>query len=149
MRREVEEHKGHYCQKGTELESPMPSTALTLCSLREGRALQYDRDQTRTCHQICSEVLCRVNEAQLQLLLDRSPSMRGGLDQAHVMTSLALQECGSKLNQTLSRLYGQLENVGNESSIASSLPQALRTQIGSETQRPFGQLYHTKPSFTI
>lgn len=87
-------------------------------------------------------MLCRVNQAQLQLLLDRTPSTIGGLGQAHFITSSALQECGQRLNQTLSQLYAHMENVENGLSVSSSSSQASRTQIRVETQTLQSALAH-------
>ncbi|KAF5009476.1 hypothetical protein FDECE_4299 [Fusarium decemcellulare] len=109
----------------------------------ELRSIEHDRDRTEKCLETCAEVLCCIDAAQLQLLSGRvkapveqqpSSGSPGGLSEVHLITTAALQECGHKLNQTLSKLYLRMEKTDAESPVPS-LPTdknlAIRNHPGS------------------
>ncbi|KAH7137763.1 hypothetical protein EDB81DRAFT_844224 [Dactylonectria macrodidyma] len=86
----------------TTLGSPMPpSVPTTISSPAELCSLEYNLDLMGKCLQIYAKVLCPIDKAQLQLLLDRTHPPLGqasfdisprGLGKAHIMTTTALQE---------------------------------------------------------
>lgn len=117
MRYTIQESQHHMDTAKAKAMSPnVPATAtlpLKVCSLG---------DRTKKCLQKCAELLCRIDEAQLQLLqdnarpavgeasFDKSPS---SLRKAHLITAVTLQECSNKLNQTILRLYVHLEEINS------------------------------------
>lgn len=107
-----------------------PSTTLT------GHPFEYNRYRADKCLQACAEILCRIDEAQLQLLHDNARPMAGeasvddstcGLGKAHLMTTAVLQECSNKLNQTLSRLYSHMEESNHVGSLSAETNLVVRS----------------------
>ncbi|RTE73094.1 hypothetical protein BHE90_012480 [Fusarium euwallaceae] len=110
----------------TRVGSTMPPSVTS--STTELYPIKHDRERTEKCLQTCAEVLCCIDAAQLQLLSGRtttpveqsSSDSSRGLSEAHLITAAALQECGHKLNQTLSQLYIHMEKINMELSVSSS-----------------------------
>ncbi|KAH7237894.1 hypothetical protein B0J15DRAFT_516484 [Fusarium solani] len=111
----------------TRVRSTMPPSVTS--SPAELCPIKHDRDRTERCLQTCAEVLCSIDAAQLQLLSRRtttpaeqsSSDSSRGLSEAHLITTAALQECGHKLNQTLSQLYIHMKKMDMELSVSSPL----------------------------
>jgi hypothetical protein len=125
VRYSLREFQDHLAPIETRVGSTMPPSVTT--SPAELYPIKHDRDRTEKCLQTCAEVLCCIDAAQLQLLSGRttapveqsSSDSSRGLSEAHLITTAALQECGYKLNQTLSRLYIHMEKMDMELSLSS------------------------------
>ncbi|KAH7248191.1 hypothetical protein B0J15DRAFT_562308 [Fusarium solani] len=115
VRYSLREFQDHLAPIETRVGSTMPSCVTT--SPAELYPIKHDRDRTEKCLQTCAEVLCCIDAAQLQLLSGRTTTPVEY--EAHLITTAALQECGYKLNQTLSRLYIHMEKMDMELSLSS------------------------------
>ncbi|EEU34840.1 uncharacterized protein NECHADRAFT_88428 [Fusarium vanettenii 77-13-4] len=119
----LREFQDHLDPITTSIRSTMPPSVTS--SPAELYTIKHDRDRTEKCLQTCAEVLCCIDAAQLQLLSERATTQSSsgsstGLSEAHLITTAALQECGHKLNQTLSRLYIHMEKMDMELPLSSS-----------------------------
>ncbi|KAJ2897762.1 hypothetical protein MKZ38_004385 [Zalerion maritima] len=63
------------------------------------------------------------------------------LGKAHLMTTAVLQECGHKLNQTLSRLYVHMEEIDMELSVSSPPAEENNLAIHNDHAGSKGSLF--------
>ena len=119
----------------------LQGTGISDIDAAERQQLQEERDSAQKCIEICAHVLTQIDQVQPNASINISASYQaplttlGSLTSAQLVTSSTMNACKERLNNTITQLRRQLQDINNRLQQFSLQPLDISNEQAAEQER--------------